>query len=44
MLECLHLAPKHFDLTECFQVMEGLGNLRPNLVGDLLKGVLVHQG
>ena len=37
MLECLHLAPKHFDLTECFQVMEGLGNLRPNLVGDLLK-------
>lgn len=37
MLECLHLAPQEFDLAECFQVMEGLGTLRPDLVNDLLK-------
>ena len=36
MLECLHLAPKKFDLIECFQVMEGLVNLRPKLVQELL--------
>lgn len=36
MLECLHLAPKEFDLVECFQVMEGLTTLRPQVVQDLL--------
>jgi hypothetical protein len=36
MLECLHLAPRDVDLVECFQVMEGLGTLRPKLVQELL--------
>jgi hypothetical protein len=37
MLECLHLAPEELDLVECFQVMEGLSNLRPKLVQELLE-------
>jgi len=37
MLECLFLAPKHQELVECYQLMEGLNNLRPNLVQDLLE-------
>jgi hypothetical protein len=37
MLECLHLAPKELDLFECLQVMEGLANLRPNVVQQLLE-------
>ncbi|MDL5511205.1 type IV toxin-antitoxin system AbiEi family antitoxin domain-containing protein [Arenibacter sp. M-2] len=37
MLECLFLAPKHQELIECYQLMEGLNNLRPNLVQDLLE-------
>lgn len=36
MLEGLYLAPEELDLMECFQVMEGLGNLRPQLVNTLL--------
>jgi hypothetical protein len=36
MLECLHLAPDDLDLMECSQVMEGLVNLRPKLVQELL--------
>ena len=36
MLECLYLAPETLDLVECFQVMEGLVNLRPTLVQELL--------
>ena len=36
MLECLYLAPAEVDLVECFQVMEGLINLRPKLVQQLL--------
>lgn len=36
MLECLHLAPKKLDLLECFQLMQGLGNLRPQAVQELL--------
>lgn len=36
MLECLHLAPDELDLVECAQVMEGLVNLRPRLVQQLL--------
>lgn len=36
MLECLHLAPDKLDLMECSQVMEGLVNLRPKLVQELL--------
>ena len=37
MLECLYLAPDELDLLECFQVMEGLTNLRPKLVQQLLQ-------
>ncbi len=37
MLECLYLAPESFDLVECYQIMEGLNNLRPKLVQQLLE-------
>ena len=37
ILECLFLAPTHFDLVECYQVMEGLVNLRPRLLQELLE-------
>jgi hypothetical protein len=36
-LECLHLAPNNFDLVECYQVFEGLSNLRPKLLQELLE-------
>ena len=32
MLECLFLTPKNQELMECYQLMEGLNNLRPNLL------------
>ncbi|UVW35724.1 type IV toxin-antitoxin system AbiEi family antitoxin [SAR92 clade bacterium H455] len=37
VLECLYLAPKRQDLVECYQVMEGLVNLRPKIVQGLLE-------
>lgn len=37
MLECLYLAPQELDLQECFHVMEGLANLRPIVVQQLLE-------
>jgi len=37
ILECLYLAPNQVDLMECFQLMEGLANLRPDLVQTLLE-------
>jgi hypothetical protein len=37
MLECLYLAPEKLDLTECFQLMQGLSNLRPKVVQELLE-------
>ncbi len=37
MLECLYLVPSEQSLTECFELMEGLNNLRPNLVQELLE-------
>ena len=37
MLECLFIAPKNQELVECYQLMEGLNNLRPNLVQTLLE-------
>jgi hypothetical protein len=37
ILECLYLAPKRQDLAECYQVMEGLVNLRPKIVQGLLE-------
>lgn len=37
ILECLYLAPARLDLVECYQVMEGLVNLRPSLLQQLLE-------
>lgn len=37
ILECLYLVPNYFDLIECFQLMEGLVNLKPKLLSELLK-------
>lgn len=37
MLECLYLSPGKLDLVECYQIMEGLSNLRPKLVQELLE-------
>ncbi|MCD9014439.1 type IV toxin-antitoxin system AbiEi family antitoxin [Parachryseolinea silvisoli] len=37
MLECLYLAPDKMDLVECYHLMEGLSNLRPALVQELLE-------
>ena len=36
-MECLYLAPKEQDLVECYEVMEGLNNLRPAQVQKLLE-------
>jgi len=37
MLECLYLAPKAFDLIECYQLMEMLTTLRPKVIQELLE-------
>lgn len=37
MMECLYLAPAKQDLQECFELMEGLNNLRPKIVQQLLE-------
>lgn len=37
MMECLYLAPSKFDLLEGYQLMEGLNNLRPDHVQQLLE-------
>ncbi|MFY0689057.1 MAG: type IV toxin-antitoxin system AbiEi family antitoxin [Cyclobacteriaceae bacterium] len=37
LMECLYLVPKHQDLNECFELMEGLNNLRPKEVQKLLE-------
>jgi Transcriptional regulator, AbiEi antitoxin, Type IV TA system/Transcriptional regulator, AbiEi antitoxin N-terminal domain len=37
LMECLYLAPKHQDLIECFELMEGLNNLPPKQVQALLE-------
>lgn len=36
IMECLHLAPQKTDLVECYQVFEGLVNLKPKLITELL--------
>ena len=36
VLECLYLTPQKFDLVECYQNIEGLVNLRPNILQELL--------
>ena len=37
IMECLYLSPKEIDLIECYQIMEGLVNLKPLLVQELLQ-------
>lgn len=37
LLECLYLAPKKQELLECHEIMEGLNNLRPKQVQELLE-------
>lgn len=37
MMECLYLAPQTQDLVECFDLMEGLNNLPPTQVQNLLE-------
>lgn len=37
LMECLYLAPNKQDLIECYELMEGLNNMRPNLVQKLLE-------
>ena len=37
VLECLYLAPKRLDLMECYLLIEGMANLRPGLLQDLLE-------
>ena len=36
-MECLYLAPKKQSLLEAYELMEGLNNLRPKLVQELLE-------
>jgi hypothetical protein len=37
MMECLYLVPKNQFLQECYEIMEGLNNLRPSMVQELLE-------
>ena len=37
IIECLYFAPNKSDLVECYQVFEGLVNLKPKLVSELLQ-------
>ena len=37
ILECLYLAPTKLDLIECYHLVEGLSNLRPKLMQELLE-------
>lgn len=37
LMECLYLAPEKQNLTECYELMEGLNNLRPDQVQLLLE-------
>ncbi len=37
ILECLYLAPKKQALLECYELLEGMNNLRPGVVQELLE-------
>jgi hypothetical protein len=37
ILECLYLAPRRFDLLECYQLLESLRTLRPDIMQTLLE-------
>lgn len=36
IMECLYLAPQKIDLVECYHLIEGLVNLKPKLLNELL--------
>ena len=38
IMECLYISPKKFDILECYQILEGLRLLRP----DILQKVLIN--
>jgi len=37
LLECLDMAPSRFDLFEAWQIMEGLPNIRPDAIQEILE-------
>ncbi len=37
ILECLYLLPDRFDMVESYQILEGLSNLRPKILQELLE-------
>ena len=37
IMECLYLSPTQIDLVECYHIFEGLVNLKPNLLNELLQ-------
>jgi hypothetical protein len=37
ILECLHLSPSKLDLVECYEILQGLINLRPKVMQQLLE-------
>ena len=37
IMECIYLTPNRFDIVECYQILEGLPNLRPNVLQELLE-------
>ena len=37
ILECLQQTPNQFDMVECYQILEGLSNLRPKVLQELLE-------
>ena len=37
ILECLYQTPNRFDMVECYQILEGLSNLRPKILQELLE-------
>ena len=37
ILECLYLIPNKFDVVECYQLIETMNTMRPNLVQELLE-------
>ena len=38
IMECLYISPKRFDILECYQILEGLRLLRP----DILQKILIN--
>ncbi len=37
ILECIYLSPQSFDLLECYQLLEGMNTLRPDVMQNLLE-------